>query len=93
MKEIRVQIPYDVCAEVERRFFEYNAAKDIIKFLMSREDVLESKLMWYINNTETRFTELELLKDEVTAQYKPEGLDNYGYEFDFRESCIVYKAN
>lgn len=93
MKEIRVQIPHDVCAEVERRFFEYNAAKDIIKFLMSREDVLESKLMWYINNTETRFTELELLKDEVTSQYKPEGMGDVGYEFDFKESCIVYKAN
>lgn len=93
MNEIRVQIPHDVSAEVERRFFEYNAAKDIIKYLMTRDDVLESKLMWYINNTESRFIELEMMKEEVTAQYKPEGISDYGYEFDFNDCSIVYKVN
>lgn len=93
MNEIRVQIPHDLSAEVERRFFEYNAAKDIIKYLMSQEEVLEKNLDRYLNSAEARFAELELIKEEATNQYKPEGLVNYGYEFDFKNCEIIYKVN
>lgn len=93
MNEIRVQIPYDVSADVERRFFEYNATKNILAYLMSRDDVLATHLEKYIRQAETRFTELELMKEQVTQQYAPEGLADYGYEFDFNKSEIVYKNN
>lgn len=93
MKEIRVRIPGDVCADVERRFFEYNAAKDIIAYLSSRETVLPEHLERFINQAEFRFTELEMVKEQVTKQYKPEGLEEYGYTFDFDDSAIVYSAN
>lgn len=93
MKEIRVQIPADISSEVERRFFEYNATRDIIGYLMSRDDVLAKNLEKYLVIAENRFTELELMKEDVTSQFVPEGISNYGYAFDFINCCIVYQVN
>ena len=93
MTEIRVQIPADICSEVERRFFEYKATQDIIGYLASREDVRMENLEKYLAIAENRFTELELMKEAVTSEFVPDGVVNYGYQFDFAESTIVYQVS
>ena len=78
---------------IERLHFEYNAALDIIAFLMSKEDVKERHLQKYLDVAELRYTELEMAKAAVSSRYKPaDMLERYHYSFDFNAGEIIYWA-
>lgn len=70
---------------VERKFYEHQAGRDNIAFLMKDKDVNWDILQHYIDVVETRWVELEMLKDEMDKKYCPENMRNkpHGYEFLF----------
>lgn len=70
---------------VERKFYEHKAGQDNIAFLMKDRDVNWDVLQHYVDVVETRYVELEMLKDEMDKKYCPEKLKTYphGYEFLF----------
>ena len=91
MKEIRVKLDHLDSESVERSWYEYNASKDIIGYLMSQETVNEEYLQQYINVTERRFVELEMKKTAIDNKYRPlEFTGNGTYEFDFENEELVY---
>ena len=70
---------------VERKFYEHQAGRDNIAFLMKDKDVNWDILQHYIDVVETRWVELEMLKDEMDKKYCPENMRNkpHGSEFLF----------
>ena len=91
MSEIRVQIPEEVNNKVEQKFFEYNATQNILGYLTSKEGTIQSYLDKYFVIAESKFTELELLKDAVVREYAPDNVTFTSYFFDFHNNCIVYE--
>lgn len=90
MTQIRVNISHEDSSLIERLFYEYNAAKDIISYLMQQENINESYLQQYINIAERRFVELEMQKSEVDRHYRPPALRATNYEFDFENEDLIY---
>lgn len=92
MSEIRVKLDHEDCSVIERGWYEYNASKDIIGYLMSQDKVDEKYLQQYINITECRYVELELKKRAVDLKYRPKDLRNKvaNYEFDFENEELIY---
>lgn len=70
---------------VERKFYEQQAGRDNIAFLMKDKDVNWDILQHYIDVVETRWVELEMLKSEMDKKYCPESIKDkpHGYEFLF----------
>ena len=84
-----VDIPENLCIEVERRYFEYEASKHLIGYLMSRDDIKLDFLQAYLDASEIKFADLEMMKNSVVAQYP--SLNNWtNYVIDFANSCIKY---
>ena len=94
--EYKVSIDADLSEKVEHLFYQYNAGRDIIAFLMKDEDVRHDLLQDYINITEVRFTELEMMKNKVGERYCPDFLrvskKPYNFEFLFDECAIRYEV-
>ena len=67
---------------IERLFFKYNASKDIVAFLMSKDDLNEEALKSYMDTTEQRFTELELTKRKIVSKYGGDPDQDYMFTFD-----------
>lgn len=86
-----VEIPHDIIVEVERRHFEFCASQQLIGYLMSRPDTQEHLLQKYLDSSEKKFVELELMKNAVVEQY-PSTNGYRHYMFDFGNSCIKYAA-
>lgn len=88
-----VEIPKEESTKVERLWYEYNASRDIIKFLMSDKTVIWETLQEYINVAEKRFTELEMVKQAVASAYRPATVDlaKWNYSFDFNNYKIVFE--
>lgn len=86
-----IKIPKDISLEVEKKFFEWQASLHIIGYLMSRPDTQMSLLQQYLDTSEVKFTETELIKAEVTNSY-PSQKGYEHYTFDFINSQIIYKA-
>lgn len=91
--QIVVKIDSEDNILVERKFFEHQAGKDTIAFLMKDKDIQWDTLQHYINVVETRFTELELTKEAITKKYLPKDFENasYNYSFDFNNETIIYE--
>ena len=87
---IKITIPEEESIYMERLFYEYNASLNIIKFLMSQEEVLDKHLQKYLDSSEVKYTEMEMAKNELSNKYKPEGIGEYNYQFLFDESAIEY---
>ena len=92
MENIRVKLSHEDCTLIERLFYEYNAAKDIISYLMQQDKINEIYLQQYINIAEKRFTELEMNKNAVDKAYRPEGINPLSYSFDFETEELVYEV-
>ena len=92
-KQIRVNLDHEDCILIERLYYEYCGARDIIGFLMQQPQINEEKLQEYINITEKRYAELEVNKAQVDAHYRPEGIDPIQFEFDFVNEDLVYTVN
>jgi hypothetical protein len=90
MDYVRVPLPKEDIELIERLFYEYNAAKDIIAFLMQQDKVNEEYLQQYINIAEKRYAELEMQKAAVDKFYRPEGINPQSYQFDFEAEELVY---
>jgi len=75
---------------VERLFYEYNAGKENIAFLMRDKQVNYDILQEYINVVEARYVELEMMKIGIGEKYKPLPDKDFDFEFDFRNHSIIY---
>ena len=86
-----VNIPENICLEVERRYFEYEAAKHLIGYLMSRTDVQLELLQNYLDVAEVKFADLEMMKNAIVAQF-PSMNGWRNYIIDFAHSCLKYSS-
>lgn len=75
---------------IEKLFYEYNASLNILRFLMSQDDIKSENLKMYCDASEEKYTTLEIGKKEISEAYKPEGISNYTYTFDFDNQSIIY---
>lgn len=77
---------------VERKFYEHQAGRDNIAFLMKDKDVNWDILQHYIDVVETRWVELEMLKAEMDKKYCPENMVDkpHGYEFLFDKQQMKF---
>lgn len=79
---------------IERLFYEYNASLNILKFLMSQENVKQKHLQLYLDSAEIKNTELEMAKKQVVDIYR--SLENipvdstYVFDFDKEELKFEY---
>ena len=87
----KVQIPADVSLEVNRAFYEYNAALNISGYLMSRPGVQIELLQQYLDATEMKYATLEMLKEKAVRQYPPTKPWTT-YEFNFDTFEIYYEV-
>lgn len=92
MKKV-VKINSEDSKLVERMYYEHEAGKDNVAFLMHDKDVVWENLQYYIKEVDHRFFELEKAKRDMTKKYEPkefEGKD-YNYSFDFSNEEITYE--
>lgn len=90
MAQINVSMAHEDIELVERLFYEYNAAKDLVGYLMQQDKVNETYLQQYINITERRFAELEMHKDMMDRRYRPANINPTNYTFDFINEQLIY---
>ena len=76
---------------VEKLFYQYNASKDIINFLMSSSTANYEHIQRYIDTAEMRFVELEIAKRTVFEKYIHDAIEKYDYTFNFSTCTIEYK--
>ena len=81
--EEKVKIASEDSLLVERKFYEHQAGRDNIAFLMKDKDVNWDILQHYIDVVETRWVELEMLKNEMDNKYCPERLREIGHGYEF----------
>jgi hypothetical protein len=89
---IRVKLSPEDNSLIERQFYEYNAARDIISYLMQQSNINEDYLQQYINIAEKRFIELEMNKNAVDKHYRPQDINPVNYQFDFEAEELVYEV-
>lgn len=92
-KIFTVKIDAEDSKAVEKAWYEYSAARDIIAFIMQQKGVDWTVLQEYINIAEYRFTACEMEKARVAKAYKPEEVDltKYNYSFDFTEETLTFE--
>lgn len=86
-----INIPMELSMDVERLFFEYNAALSVCRFLMSQEDINDDMMQKYLDSVECKWIELEIAKERVHKAY-PSTIVANRYEFDFDNYCLKYIA-
>lgn len=86
-----VSIPEDVCTNVERRFYEYQAALNILHWLTTFPDTQEQHLQTYFDSAEVKFAAMEMAKSQAIEDY-PSTKGYQNYQFDFQNNCIKYMA-
>lgn len=83
-----IAINQDDSLLIERLFFQYNATKDIVAFLMTKEDLNVEALQSYMETAERRFIELEMEKRRVVRSVGGNPDANYMFNFaDFTLTC------
>lgn len=90
MTQVKVPMEHADVELIERLFYEYTAARDLVGYLMQQDKVNETYLQQYINVTERRYTELEMYKDVMDRQYRPIDINPTNYTFDFINEQLVY---
>lgn len=88
--EKRIKIDNNISVYVEKLFFEYNAATNILRYLISQEDVKREYLDRYFEDAKNKYIELEIAKKEASDKYKPQNMRVERYNFDFDNCEIVY---
>lgn len=92
MAQIKVKLTTEDNNLIERQFYEYNAARDIIVYLMQQQNINEDYLQQYINIAERRFVELEMNKQAVDKAYRPKDIEPSSFSFDFEAEELVYEV-
>lgn len=89
-----ILIPNELSLKVERQYFEYNSALNVVGYLMQRGNINEELLQKYIDTVEYRGVQLELTKQAVSKEYVPEHFKNkkYSYLFDFDECSLHFEV-
>ena len=87
-----VNIGEENSRKMEKVWYEYNASRDIIAFLMQQEGVKFENLQEYLQVAEIRFVESEKMKEALAKEFKPEEVDltKYNYGFDFENFTITF---
>ena len=87
-----VNIGEENSRKMEKIWYEYNASRDIIAFLMQQENVKFENLQDYLFVSEKRFVESEKMKETLAKEFKPEEVDltKYNYGFDFNDFTITF---
>lgn len=92
--EKKVKISTEDSDYIERLFYEYNASLNIIAFLMSKEEVKEKHLQFYLDSSELKYTELEMAKNKIVNFYQSEDIPNNSqYYFDFDKEELIFQIN
>lgn len=92
--EKRVKISTEDSDYIEKLFYEYNASLNIIAFLMSKEEVKEKHLQFYLDSSELKYTELEMAKNKIVNFYQSEDIPNNSqYHFDFDKEELIFQVN
>lgn len=91
-KVFTVNIGEENSREMERIWYEYNASRDILKFLMESGTIPFDNLQDYLQVAEVRYVQSEKMKEELAKKFKPEEVDltKYNYSFDFENFTIVF---
>lgn len=91
-KEFKVNIGEENSRKMEKIWYEYNAARDIVKFLMEGGTVSFENLQEYLMVAEARFVESEKMKESLAKEFKPEEVDltKYNYSFNFDDFTIEF---
>ena len=91
-KEFTVDVKEEDITAVEKAHYEWSAARDTARFLMSDSTVDKDNLASYLESVEKKFVVIEKLKEEVGAKYAPNEVDlkKFNYQFDFNNHCIIY---
>ena len=91
-KVFTVNIGEENSRKMEKIWYEYNASRDIIAFLMQQDGVKFDNLQDYIQVAEIRFVEAEKMKETLAKEFKPEEVDltKYNYGFDFENFTITF---
>lgn len=89
-QKITVEIDNHESETVERLFYLHNAGQDNIAYLMKDKDIRYDILQEYIDVTECRYVELEMLKEELANKYMPKDGKDYQYVFDFKNSAMIF---
>lgn len=91
-KVFTVNIGEENSRAMEKVWYEYNASRDIVKFLMEGGTVPFENLQDYIQVAEVRFVKSEKMKENLAREFKPEEVDltKYNYSFDFDNFSIVF---
>lgn len=91
MKKIVVQITPEESNLVEGAFTLYNASVDILKQILTYDNIKTEYLNDYFMTSEKYNLELEKVKKEISEKYAPvEFNNNYNYEFIFTDCTIIY---
>lgn len=92
IQNVRIQLSHEDNAYIEKLWYEYNAKRDVVGFLMEKDKVNEAYLQEYLNVTEAKYAELELAKQKIDLKYRPKDITNLvGYSFDFEKEELVYE--
>lgn len=91
-KTFVVNIGEENSRKMEKVWYEYNASRDIVKFLMEGGTVPFENLQDYLQVAEVRFVESEKMKEALAREFKPEEVDlsKYNYGFDFDQFTITF---
>lgn len=87
---IIVKISSEESQAVEKAFYEYNAALNILSYLLKQENVNQQYFDQYTKKSEQYFVTLENLKNIISNKYMPQDGQNYDYSFNFINEEIQF---
>lgn len=89
MKAFAIQNEYS--DYIQKAYYEYGACKDIIAFIMSKDNINEKQLYKYLKEAEEKYKILELAKQEIITLYNLEDyVKQSDYHYDFGNSLIIF---
>lgn len=91
-KVFTVNVPEEEIREVEKAWYEYNAAQSNVRFL-AEDKLIDWEVLNEFNKAQAEtFIKCEKLKAAVANKYKPEEVDlsKYDYAFDFNECTLTF---
>lgn len=87
-----VDMPEAEIREVEKAWYEYNAAQSNVRFL-AEDKLIDWDVLNEFNKAQAEtFIKCEKLKSAFANKYKPEEVDlsKYDYAFDFNECKLTF---
>ena len=91
-KTFTINIDPEESKELEKRWYECNSTQNLLGFLASQSNTVDSIMQQYADLYDVRFTKCELMKAALANKYKPDEVDltKYNYSFDFQEQTLTF---